>query len=96
VIIFSPTNARFYLFISFFYAICLSLLGSSILPNAAFGQNTSLASPSIGLQQPTNPKLHLVKITSPIKGEQVPVGKDLSISGTSVDNGTSGCKFQLR
>ena len=96
MIIFSPTNAKFYLFISFFYAICLSLLGSSILPNAAFGQNTSLASPSLGLQQPTNPKLHLVKITSPIKGEQVPVGKDLSISGTSVDNGTSGCKVSIK
>ncbi|HEY5631729.1 MAG TPA: hypothetical protein VIR31_06345 [Nitrososphaeraceae archaeon] len=66
------------------------------MTNAAFGQNTSLASPSSGLQQPTVSKLHLVKITSPIKGEQVPVGKDLSISGTSVDNGTSGCKVAVK
>jgi hypothetical protein len=73
------------------------LLGSSILTNAVFGQNTSLAGPSIGLQQQsTVPKLHLVKIISPTKGEQVPVGKGLSISGTSVDNGTSGCKVAVK
>jgi len=71
--------------------------------NAVFGQNSNTTSPSIGLQQQqqqqqqlTVPKLHLVKITSPAKGEPVPVGKDLSISGTSVDNGTSGCKVAIK
>jgi hypothetical protein len=96
VITFTRINNKSYFLILFCSVICVSLLGSSILPNAAFGQNTSLASPSIGLQQQTNPKLHLVKITSPIKGEQVPVGKDLSISGTSVDKGTSGCKVSVK
>jgi hypothetical protein len=89
-------STKSYFFISFCSVICLSLLGSSILTNTAFGQNNSLANPSIGLQQPTVPKLHLVKITSPTKGEQVPVGKDLPISGTSVDNGTSGCKVSVK
>ena len=32
---------------------------------------------------PLNTKLHSVKIISPIKGQQVPVGKDLSVSGIS-------------
>jgi hypothetical protein len=98
VIIFTRIKTKSYLLISFCSVICLTLLGSSILTNAAFGQNTSLAGPSIGLQQQqsTVPKLHLVKIISPTKGEQVPVGKDLSISGTSVDNGTSGCKVSVK
>jgi hypothetical protein len=38
----------------------------------------------------------LVKITSPTKGEEVPVGKDLVISGTSVDNATSNCKVSVK
>ena len=40
-------------------------------------------------EQPSQPNLHLVKITSPIKGQVVPVGKDLRISGTSLDNTTT-------
>jgi hypothetical protein len=101
MIISTSINAKFYSFVLFCSVICLSLLGSSILTNTAFGQNASLAIPSGGLQQqqqqqPTVPKLHLVKITSPTKGEQVAVGKDLSISGTSVDNGTSGCKVSVK
>src|ERR1051325_8584316 len=32
---------------------------------------------------PLNTKLHSVKIISPIKGQQVPLGKDLSVSGIS-------------
>ncbi len=94
---FTHINAKSFFFIPFFSVICLTLLYSSILTNAAFGQNTSTASPSIGLQQQsTVPKLHLVKIISPTKGEQVQAGKELSISGTSVDNGTSSCKVSVK
>jgi hypothetical protein len=96
VITFTRFNTKSYFIILFCSVICVSLLGSSIFTNTAFGQNTGMANPIIGLQQPTNPKLHLVKITSPTKGEQVPVGKDLPISGTSVDNGTSGCKVSVK
>src|ERR671926_575903 len=47
--------------------------------------------------QPSQPKLHLVRITSPTKGQPVPVGKDLIISGTSVDNATaSDCKVAVK
>jgi hypothetical protein len=33
----------------------------------------------------------ITKIKSPIKGQQVPVRKDLTVSGTSIDNATSDC-----
>ena len=38
-----------------------------------------------------------VKIISPTRGQQVPVGKDLTISGTSMDNSTSNnnCKVSV-
>ncbi len=38
-----------------------------------------------------------IKITSPTRGQQVPVGKDLTISGTSMDNSTSNnnCKVSV-
>jgi hypothetical protein len=93
MIVFISVNTKFYFFISLYSVICI--LSSSVFTNAAFGLQQSVG-PSIGLQQSTVPKMHLVKITSPIKGEQVPVGKDLPISGTSVDNGTSGCKVSVK
>jgi hypothetical protein len=38
---------------------------------------------------------HSVRITSPIKGQQVPVGIILTISGTSKDNATSDCHVNV-
>ena len=47
--------------------------------------------------QPPQQHLSKVKITSPTKGQQVPVAKDLMISGTSMDNATSNdCKVSVR
>lgn len=68
---------------------------AQILPNS---QSPSTAGgPGISQQQqPSQPKLHLVKITSPHKGQQVDVGKDLLISGTSASNGTSTCKVSVK
>ena len=89
-------------------SIILILL-SSILTNAAYaqifpntrGSPTTTVSPSppstLQQQPPSQPKLHLVKITSPAKGQQVPIGKDLTISGTSLNNGTrSDCKVSVK
>ena len=46
-------------------------------------------SPKAGL----SPLLHKsVKITSPTKGQQVPIGKDLMIAGISLYNATSHCQ----
>src|SRR6476619_1118292 len=50
------------------------------------GTQQALSSPSSPSTPPTsslNTKLHTVKIISPTKGQQVPVGKDLSVSGIS-------------
>ena len=46
-------------------------------------------------QQQSKPNLHLVKIISPTKGQQVRLGGNLLISGTSTDNTTSDCKVTV-
>jgi hypothetical protein len=38
---------------------------------------------------------HSVKITSPIKGQQVPIGKDITITGTSLANPNSNCQITV-
>jgi len=53
------------------------------------------------LQQPQpikqyQPNPHLVKITLPVKGQQVPTSKDLMIFGTSTSNATSDCKVSIK
>jgi hypothetical protein len=40
-------------------------------------------------QQKPRPNIHGVMITSPTDGQRIPVGKNITISGTSVDNATS-------
>jgi hypothetical protein len=42
-----------------------------------------------------SPKLHAVKIIAPTKGQQIPASKDLTISGTSIDNATSNCQVSM-
>lgn len=42
-----------------------------------------------------SPKMHAVKITSPTKGQQVPIGNDLVVSGTSSANATSNCQVSV-
>jgi hypothetical protein len=52
--------------------------------------------PHITSQSPSStasPKA--VKIMSPTKGQQIPAGKDLIISGTSIDNATSNCQVSM-
>jgi hypothetical protein len=53
-----------------------------------------IQSPNLIKQSP--PKLHLVKIISPIKGQQVATNKDLVVIGTSRDNATSGCIVSIK
>jgi hypothetical protein len=47
--------------------------------------NTTLT-PSFPSSSVPPPKIHSVKITSPQPGQRIPIGKDLPISGTSMDN----------
>jgi len=49
-----------------------------------------LPPPASKLLSPSSPIAHSVKITLPIKGQQVPIG-NLVISGTSKDNINSNC-----
>jgi hypothetical protein len=76
--------------------IILLLLSSAILTNHVFGQSfpksqapkpgaKAISTPSLT----QHPKPRIVIITSPTKGEQVPVGKALVISGTSAGNSNS-------
>ena len=37
--------------------------------------------------------IHAVNIISPTKGQQIPIGKDLIISGTSLANASSNCQI---
>jgi hypothetical protein len=73
--------------------IILLLLSSAVLTNLAIGQifpktplSKSGSNPhsTLTLQHQTKP--NMVKITSPTKGQQLPVRKDLVISGTSAGN----------
>jgi hypothetical protein len=84
--------------------IILVLLSPIILANFAHAQilppifpNTQNFGSSSTLQKPpTDLKLHLVKITSPTKGQQVQFGKDLLVYGTSADNNTSNCSVSVK
>jgi hypothetical protein len=94
---------------SIFCSVSLGLIVSVLLFSAIFtgvGQaqlfpqtnnSVSKSSPASGLP-PSQSKanLHLVKILTPTKGQQVPAGRDLLISGTSADNATSGCKVSIK
>ena len=60
------------------------LLPQKVIPGRAL-------SPKAGL----SPLLHAVRITSPTKGQQVPVGKDLMIAGISRSDATSHCQVSV-
>ena len=85
-------------------AALLILLSSTLITNTVivFGQifpntqhSTVLSNSSTLQQQQSKPNLHLVKINSPTKGQQVRLGGNLLISGTSTDNTTSDCKVTV-
>ena len=62
----------------------------------AYAQQVPPPSPSSNTPSPTSPpKLHAVKIISPTKGQQIPASRDLTISGTSIDNATSNCQVSM-
>src|ERR1044071_8079994 len=80
----------------FTFGILFSALCSNVAVYAQNKTTTSITPPASS----TNPEQHItkIKITSPTKGQQVPVGKDLAISGISIDNTTAGstdCKVSV-
>jgi Bacterial Ig domain len=75
------------------------LLFSAIFTGVGYAQLIPQTSKSASNSVPASgskPSLHLVKILTPTKGQQVPAGRDLLISGTSADNATSGCKVSIK
>ena len=65
---------------------------------AAYAQNrTAAVNGTISSQKSpsSQQRISKVKITSPTRGQQVPAGKDLTVSGTSIDNATSNCQVSV-
>jgi hypothetical protein len=73
------------------FGILVFTLWSNI---AAYAQNTTTAGngTTTTTSQQHVPK---IKITSPTRGQQLSVGKDLTISGTSIANATSNCQVSV-
>lgn len=74
------------LLILFGYGVLL--VSGAVWPSAIFAQ-TNMPNTT------APPKIHGVKITSPIKSQQFPVGSNLLISGTSKANSTSACQVSV-
>ncbi len=76
-------------------------ISSNIQVFAQQQSSPSSLSTAAGTSMPSssaNPEQHItkLKITSPTKGQQVSVGKDLTVSGISIDNATSNdCKVSV-
>jgi hypothetical protein len=63
------------------------------VPSQKLGPNKqALANATLS---PLSPKLHAVRITSPTKGQQISIGKDLTITGISSANATSRCQVSI-
>jgi hypothetical protein len=60
----------------------------------AYAQNRTAAVNGTSSASPQQ-RISKVRITSPTRGQQVPIGKDLTVSGTSIDNATSNCKVSV-
>jgi hypothetical protein len=85
-------------------AVILTLLTSTLVINGVYAQifpntqHSAVPNNSIVQQQQQHQpsqKIHVVKITSPAKAQQVAAGKNLVVSGTSVDNTTSDCNVSV-
>jgi hypothetical protein len=79
----------------FAFGILLSAIWSNV---TAYAQNKTAT--SVAIPSAPKPEQHItkIKITSPTRGQQVPIGKDLTISGTSIDNtsaSTNDCKVSV-
>ncbi len=78
--------------------VCANLNNNNNIYVYAQQSSSQSQLPSLSTKTPlpvSNP-IAKVKIISPTRGQQVPVGKDLTISGTSMDNATSNCQVSVR
>jgi hypothetical protein len=77
-----------------FYTVCTIPSYAQLLQPGGSDKLSPTQVPSSSTPLPPS-KIHGVKITSPIEGQQVPIGKDLGISGTSLANVTSQCQISI-
>jgi hypothetical protein len=69
------------------------LLPNPQTPSPSSSPPVSLPLPSSNASSPLPEGA--VTITSPIDGQQVPIGQDLTVTGTSIGNSGSGCKINV-
>jgi hypothetical protein len=77
----------------------IGLLLCAISSNSAHAQQmlpgaTAAAPPKTSSTVPPT-KLHAVKITSPTKGQQIPIGSSFIVTGASSDNSNSNCQVSV-
>ena len=66
------------------------------LPNPETSSLPSISSPLPGSSNASSPLPEgAVTITSPTDGQQVPIGQDLTVTGTSIGNSTSDCNIHV-
>jgi hypothetical protein len=62
---------------------------------ATSSPSSSHSPPSVSVVNETIRESHAVRITYPAKGQQVPIGKDVRVSGISLANATSHCQVSV-
>ena len=73
--------------------VAVVILFTPIAVSVSYAQTSTTPLTHDSLQSPG--REHIIKITSPGKGQQVTIGKDLAISGTSNDNITKDCSVSV-
>ena len=76
----------------FAFGILIFTLWSNV---GAYAQNRTAAVNGTSSSSSSQQHVSKVKITSPTRGQQVPAGKDLTVSGTSIDNTTAKCEVSV-
>jgi hypothetical protein len=85
----------FFAILAFSLLLLVSLVSNSVYAQLVLSNSTEQKSILSHSSPPIQTKFHAVKITSPIKGQQIPIGRDLFISGTSVDTPNSNCHVSV-
>jgi hypothetical protein len=86
------SNGKGKLVLSLAFGILIFVLWNNV---AAYAQNTTTAGNSTTTTSSLQQHVPKIKITSPTRGQQLPVGKDLTVSGTSIANATSNCQVSV-
>jgi hypothetical protein len=76
----------------FAFGILIFTLWSNV---GAYAQNRTAAVNGTSSSSSSQQHVSKVKITSPTRDQQVPAGKDLTVSGTSMDNATANCQVSV-